>query len=39
MTQMRDYNECPLHHSLGDMSPNEYRKKYETYNNIINLSV
>jgi hypothetical protein len=24
---------------LGDMSPNEYRRKYETDNNIINLAV
>ena len=36
---MQDYNECRPHHSLGDMSPNEYRRKYETDNNIINLAV
>lgn len=36
---MEDYYECRPHHSLGDMSPNEYRIKYEIDNKIINLAV
>ena len=36
---MKDYNEHRPHCSLGDMSPKEYRKKYELENEKINLAV
>ena len=36
---MKDYNENRPHCSLGDMSPEEYRKKYELENENINLAV
>lgn len=36
---MNDYNENRPHTSLYDMSPNEYKKKYELNNNIITLAV
>lgn len=41
MTQkwMQGYNECCPHHSFRDMSPDEYRTKYQTDNKMINLLV
>ena len=36
---MDDYNENRPHTSLGDMSPNEYKRKYELDNNIITFTV
>lgn len=38
-TWMEDYNEHRPHNALGEMSPNEYRRDYETKTNIFTLAV